>query len=406
MRTDKAVLVLLVSIGGGSQYVPVQGSPYVLSVTVPQVPSNCQVWEVLPGRLRSYKTDRVLGGTRVNLKDFNLTTALVFTSDLGPTGLVVRFQEQQRRMRKAAAQWSNDLAEEELGKVLKVQAELDKAGQKLPDEDNLVAKAKEWLDQCRNHRRNGEYTEAYTAARVALQAVRLLTRAHWEQAVRGLDGAVASPYAVSFYTLPRHYQFVDEVRHLRGEANALPDGDFEAPPERVPPGWLVQEVPSLDDVDTAARRVTEFPHAGKQCLELKVTAKKPELPPQVLERTFVAIHSPAVRLPPGTPVKISAWVRIMKAIEGSADGALLYDSAGGEPLALRLAGPTMNGPPGFPPTWKQYTLYRKVPASGTINVTMALTGLGKVYFDDVQIEPLTVKAPATTAAKPPDTQAR
>src|SRR5205823_269864 len=158
-----------------------------LGVTVPQVPANCQAWEVLPGRLRSYVCERVLGGTKVVLRDFGLTSALVFTSDLGPTGLVVRFQEQQRRMRKAASQWSHDLAEEELAKALHVQAALAKAGQTLPDGQSLASKAREWLDKCKAHRRNGEYAEAYTDAQIALQTVRILMRAHWEQATRGLD---------------------------------------------------------------------------------------------------------------------------------------------------------------------------------------------------------------------------
>jgi hypothetical protein len=73
-------------------------------------------------------------------------------------------------------------------------------------------------------------------------------------------------------------------------------------------------------------------------------------------------------------------VRIPKAITASTDGALLFDSAGGEPLALRLTGESKR--------WKQYILYRRVPPSGSIHVTLALTGLGKVYFDDVKIEPL------------------
>ena len=38
------------------------------------------------------------------------------------------------------------------------------------------------------------------------------------------------------------------------------------------------------------------------------------------------------------------------------DGALFYDSAGGEDLAVRLTVPT--------PKWKQFHLYRRVPASG------------------------------------------
>ena len=64
-------------------------------------------------------------------------------------------------------------------------------------------------------------------------------------------------------------------------------------------------------------------------------------------------------------------------------------AAGGEPLAVRLT---------LGQDWKQVILYRKVPASGTINLTMALTGVGIAFFDDVRIEPL-VPAGTTTAVK-------
>jgi hypothetical protein len=74
------------------------------------------------------------------------------------------------------------------------------------------------------------------------------------------------------------------------------------------------------------------------------------------------------------------------------DGALFYDTAGGEPLAIRLTDATK---------WKKYTLYRKVPASGQIGVTLALTGLGAVYFDDVRIEPLTSTVPPTSPTPGP-----
>jgi hypothetical protein len=73
-------------------------------------------------------------------------------------------------------------------------------------------------------------------------------------------------------------------------------------------------------------------------------------------------------------------VKINKDLTATADGALLYDSAGGEPLAIRLMGTGQK--------WKQYTWYRKVPESGKLSLTLALTGLGTVYFDDLKIEPL------------------
>jgi hypothetical protein len=381
LRSEKAILVLPIWMGKGGQFAPGHASTVRLNIVVPQVPATHQCWEVLPGMLRSYPTRRVLGGTQVTLDQFSLTTALVFTSDFA--GQIVRFQVYERRSRLVAAQWAHDLAEEELAKALRVQEELDRLGQKLPDAEGLVEKARQWLDRCQEHRRNHEFTEAYTAAQVALQTVRLLVRAHWEQAVRGLASPVASPYAVSFYTLPRHYKFVDEVRRLKTERNLLPEGSFETPPQERMPTWTPQEEVALDDVLASAERSAEFPQEGKQCLKLTVAAKPGKLPPTVLERTFVAIHTPSVRLTPGTIVKITGWVRVPARITGSVDGVLFYDSAGGEPLAVRITEPV--------PLWKQYTLYRIVPADGHIYVTMALTGLGSAYFDDIRIEPLTPK---------------
>jgi hypothetical protein len=123
---------------------------------------------------------------------------------------------------------------------------------------------------------------------------------------------------------------------------------------------------------------------------LQIKPKNPEMTPKALERTFLAINSPAVKLPAGSLVQISGWVRIPKAITASVDGALLFDSAGGEPLAVRLTEAT---------AWKKFTLYRRVPASGMINVTLALTGLGAVYFDDVRIEPIGA-VPANKVLRP------
>ncbi len=409
-----AVLVLPIWIGGGAQYVPPQAAVAELLVTVPAVPDSAQAWEVSPGRVQSYRVERVLGGMRLRLHNFSLTSAVVFTSDLEPTGLVVRLQDQQRRMGKIAAQWAQDQAQEELTKVEQVHAELVKVAPALPDAEPILKRAHLALDRCAEHRRNGEHTNAYGEAQVALRAVRVLMRAHWDRAVRDLDVPVSSPYACSFYTLPRHWRFVDEITKRSWGANLLKDGGFEAPPEVVQPGWQVQELTGTDAVVPVARRVADGAKEGKQCLMLRVTARTPLLSPQALESTYLAIHSPAVRLEPGTPVRISAWVKVSGGIGVSPDGAMLYDSAGGEPLAIRLIGQTRDRaarPPSVPRTgkqgarppdppknveWQKFTVYRRVPASGEVRVTMALTGLGTVYFDDLRIEPLV--AGATTTA--------
>ncbi len=249
-------------------------------------------------------------------------------------------------------------------------------------------------------------------------------RGQWDKAIgeclgpkKGLDSPVSSPFAVSFFTLPRHWDFMDQVNRSVAKENVLPGGDFEVDPQHLQDTWRLEE-PRLDEVEMIALRVSEIrvpmvvkpaaakpgdkpgsaksakpesvkpatppttvelPKQGKQCLKLEIKPKPGTVAPAALERTLLALTSPVVHLQPGTLVQVSGWVRIPRFITATVDGALIYDSAGGEPLAVRLTDAT---------PWKKITLYRRVPDSGTMYVTLALTGLGAVYFDDVRIEPL------------------
>src|SRR5262249_49739277 len=176
---------------------------------------------------------------------------------------------------------------------------------------------------------------------------------------------------------------------------SLAGGDYGLAPCRAQQAWVPQEM-ALDDVELVAERVSEIPvkppkqkddkkdgqakavakkeekkddkkaeppppvkpAEGKLCLKLEIKPKKKGVPPpKVLGARFVAINGRAVRLPRGSLVRISAFVFSPEPITASLDGALLYDSAGGEPLAVRLAGPQ---------PWKKFTLYRRVPASGMV----------------------------------------
>jgi hypothetical protein len=386
LRTQRGLLVLPIWLGKGAQFCPGQSATAKLTMDVPAVPAGTQAWEVSPAEVRSLQTERVVGGVRVTVPQFGLTAAIVFTADSG--GLLVRFQEQSRRMSKTAAQWAYQLAEVELAKVARVEGQLEQAGRAPKDAQRLLQNAQLRIRKCVECYNAGGFSQAYTEAEAVLRPLRILMRDQWEQATRGLDSPVASPYAVSFFSLPRHWQFIEELRHATAGSNVLPDGDFELGPEQSSQPWVPQQT-TLDDVVMEARRVADQPRSGRQCLMLQIKPKDAETQARAaLERTFLAINSPTVRLQPGTPVRISGWVRIPKAITASADGALLFDSAGGEPLAVRLTEAT---------SWKRFTLYRWVPPSGTVNVTLALTGLGTVYFDDVRIEPLLTN---TTVLRP------
>ncbi len=389
LRADGLLLVLPVWQGSGAQFVPSQGSAASLEFVVPGVPRGYVPWQVSPGGVRALPWQRVQDGVKVTLHEFDLTAAIVLTDDLvGTRSKIVAFQNRQRDLAPKAAYWSLLLAQEELTRVEKIHGELDQLGKTIADAVPLLEKCRTLLASGNSFYRNQQYEEAYAEAQRAVRPLRILMRADWEKATRELDSPVSSPYALSYYTLPRHWRFVDEIRTLKIGENLLPEGDFERPPDEVSPGWLIEQVPSLDEVTQSIQRVTE-PHRPKkkQCLRLRIAPKvaldkdgKPKDPPQALERTFLALHSPAVHLRPGSLVRLSAWVQVAGAINASADGALLYDSVGGEPLAVRLTG-TEN-------KWKHYVLYRRVPATGVVNMSVALTGVGTVYFDDLRIEPL------------------
>jgi hypothetical protein len=378
IRTDHGILVLPMWLGGGGQFVPGQSAAAQLTMVVPDVPASATPWQITPAEVHTVVYERTHGGTRVTVPEFGLTAAVLFTSENNPTGIIVSLQDQVRRTREQAAHWNHDLAEVELEKVAKVEAQLEAAGHALPDGKALLEQARRRLRTCVDHFNGKDFRQAYEEAERVVRPLRILMRAQWEGATKGLDSAVASPYAVSFYTLPRHWQFMEPFRQATAGPNVLPGGGFETDPAQEQEVWTVQEA-RLDDVEMAARRVAEGAKEGKQCLMLEVRPRDAAAPPRGLERTFLAINSPAVRLPPGTPVVISGWVRIPKPVAASVDGALFYDSAGGEPLAVRLTAAT---------PWKKFTLYRQVPASGTIHLTAALTGLGTAYFDDLRIEPV------------------
>ena len=101
------------------------------------------------------------------------------------------------------------------------------------------------------------FSEAYHEAQRHLRPIRILMRVHWEKAVRRLDTPVASPYALSFFTLPKHWPFMEQVHACSVGSNVLPGGDFEIVPERVQDAWKLERT-TLDEVELVAERVRDL----------------------------------------------------------------------------------------------------------------------------------------------------
>jgi len=389
LRSDKSILVLPIWMGRGSQCVPPQGALAGLAMVIPAIPAGYQAWEVGPGQVRSLPWTRVTGGYRIVPKEFTLTGAVVFTSDLSPTGLVVRFQDLQRKMVPIASQWAIDLAGSSLDRTSRVYADLEAQGRGQPDGKALLAKSKDYYESARSHFQVGQHQDAYQEAMRAMRPLRILQRACWDDALKDFDSLASTPFLAGFHTLPAQYKWLASMGGLKTAENLLREGDFETPATQNPQGWLMQKDIPLDDVIPQIQRTQVEHHSGSQSLELRLFPKDPKNAPLALERAFLAIHTPDMKLPPQSWVKISAWIKVPTPLVGSVDGALLYDSAMGETLAFRAT--STNG-------WRKVTLYRQVPASGKIHAVVATTGMGSAFFDDISIEPVLSPPPPVSGA--------
>ena len=102
-----------------------------------------------------------------------------------------------------------------------------------------------------------------------------------------------------------------------------------------------------------------------------------------IEKTPVWLTSPPIKVRSGQIVRISGSIRIDNPIRQSEDGAMIIDSLGGYDLAARFSKTN---------DWEKFTLYRSAASDGYLQITLALTGTGKVYFDEMEV---LISTPAT-----------
>jgi hypothetical protein len=376
IRCDGGFVVLPIWTQPGSQFVTGPCHVKNLELVIPGLPIDMQVYEVVPGDVRAAHHQRAAGGVRVTLPEFAVTTALLCTNDATMIG---RLQQKAQHKARDVAQWAYDAAREELTRVEGVHDQLKATGLDRPYDLELREKAYAHLQEAYQAFTRGNLADfrlSYQASQRTGQHLRQLMHNHWDYTTKGLTSPASSPYTITYYTLPLYYQWLKRVNQSQHTGNLLHDGDCEAPAGNVPGGWSVRS-DTLDDVVPAEARVSDQPHDGRQCWKLAVSPRDPAAEPEALERTFLAVTTSGVALHPGTMVRLSGWVRIPTPLKATADGLMIYDNAGGEALALRFH---------HVPQWKKFELYRQVPASGQIHLSLALTGIGQAFFDDLAIE--------------------
>lgn len=395
IRGERGTLLLPIWYQHGAQYVPGQMAANNATIVVPGVEESASAWEISPTGIRSLNRKRVTGGLRITLDKFNQTAAIVLSADrqLRP--------ELERRIADVAplsARVSLDLAKAKLVRVRQVDGELDDLGVGQPDAPQLLAKAKLFVDAGEKTYERGDYQGARELSENALQLLRILQRAHWANAVRNMSDPASSPDTICFQTLPDHWRMVGRLgRSADSRAeNLLRSGDFEDIDTMIAEGW--QHTQNSIDGVRAAAELYPVAREGRYSLRLIAVPDTGQEAPTVIRQNPVTVTTPPVTVRAGQVVYISGWVRVAAPITHSLDGALLYDNLIGPLGALRW-----NHRSG----WQRFVLLRDVPQSGELTLTIALTGLGEIQFDDLRIiphNPPGESRPAETADKSPEAE--
>lgn len=391
LQTENARLLLPIWCGPGAQFVPGQSSGNEISFVVPGVPAAHEPYELTPAGMQGARKQRVTGGTKVTLDDFGLTSMILITGDPRVQGAI---NARTMRTGSIAAQLARDLAIEKAAYVDQLDRTLAMNAQAIPKADEWRETARQSIQQAEYRIVAGDYQKAYEFAQSAGRALRLMERAHWEAAATKLGGSpMSSPLAVSFTTLPDHWRMIETLRGVQPAPTQLVGGNFENLQAMISGGWEHVQHPDAN-VKTTVELAPQAARSGKLGLRLRVAAADPTSPPGLVESPPVWVTAPQVRLAPGTWIRIHGWIRVNAPIVGSVDGVLISDSLGGRALAERI---------GSTKGWREFTLYRAVNDSGTVTLTVAMSGLGEAFLDDVTIEPL---AGAGKAAAYPTTSAR
>ncbi len=407
-RTDKAVLLLPIWYEHNAQFVPGQLAAPGATIDVSSVPETARAWEVTTTRVANLPSEPIPGGRRIKLPRFDTTATIVVTSD---QQTINALQRKSEAMQSESARLWIELAKAKLERVRIADEVLTKLGVGQPDAPQLLAKARallrdaeanfpeELIERTLAHARELGQKASKNSANVVLlrrnfdsaarlsqdclQTLRILQRAHWENATiaKPIDSPLSSPHTLCFQTLPDHWRLLANFGKSGSQPssrdNLLPHGDFEVLdfPALARLGWQNPTTP----IPSGIRPVVQVqPASGREgrCLRLVAALETNTDAPAIVEGTPITIVSPNVPVQAGQILHISGRVRISSPISGSLQGVTLTDSLTGLTGAWHWTEKR---------EWQPIQMLREVYQDGEFSLTLSLHGLGDVQFDDLQV---------------------
>ncbi|MBQ9455585.1 MAG: hypothetical protein IJU53_07955 [Thermoguttaceae bacterium] len=357
-----------------AQYVSGAGANRQVSFLVRGLPETYQCWQYSLNGLSPLVNRREAGGVAVNLEELPLVSTIVMTQN---SIIINSISQRIVRFAPRLAELMKELA------TMRLENWLQQHGaRKLGDRDEMYyRRAKLFLDGAEKAFAAREYADAFTLAQRATRPIAYLEQQVWHEKTAQFPTPNFLPAAVTYRTLPILDPWLRMTSGLNRGRNVLPGGEFDDLRQVPATGWRqLQSWNAYDGITPRADIAEEAAHSGPCGLKLEVTMKDKNTAPVMFDSPPVVIRGPAVQIGPvGTVYQVELWLNIPVPLKNTVEGLKITDSNSGEVLAERRM--KTNG-------WQKITFQRVVTDANPVFMTIALTGYGTVYVDDVKIIPL------------------
>ncbi|MDR2170141.1 MAG: hypothetical protein LBP59_08370 [Planctomycetaceae bacterium] len=365
---------------------------------IPGIPDTYGAYLLVPNRMFPLSTRRVAGGTEVLLEEASLNSFVYFGE---VDAFYARVGERAKVIGERCAYLACRLAELQLASTRQVMEMLKQAKEsnsipihprdKLPlialqEQESHFRMTLHAIDVAKSfiNQSPPAYGMAYLQAERATRGLRVVSRDLLREATRHDLNACMTPVSVSFATLPYYLAAFQRTAGATLGQNRLAAGDMENVISWQRNGWSSQRhkvegiIEQLSISEQAAR-------SGKNGLKIVAKVDGGESKPKQIETAPVWVITPPVNVRMGEMICVSGWIRVPAPLESGVDGLTIFDSLGGEALALRFK--ETGG------QWREFAFYRYVPEDANYYVFFALNALGEVNIDDVRIAPVIFDQP-------------
>jgi len=377
IHSEYGTLILPVWYRNGSQFVPDQMAGNDATIVIPGGNVSASVWELSTTEIKNLDRERVSGGVQITIPKFDMTSIIIMTAD---QGLIENLRKKVSTLRKRSAETSVQLCRAKLERCQKTNSELVNLGVSQiahMDGPAILNQALQLAQQAETALTSLDYHASRMHARDSMQMLRILQRSQWSEATRNLSSAMASPYAISYSTLPDHWRMIEQIgRSAKNiQSNLLRSGDFEDIDTMMAEGWL-HDPNAINGTEAIAELYPRDKKSGNFSLRLFAAPLNRNRIPAHIEGPLVIMTTPPLAVRSDQIVHITGWVKVSTSITGNQQGATLQDSIMGPGGALHWSAKG---------EWQKIDLIREVPQSENLILTISLNGLGSILFDDLRV---------------------